>query len=146
MAFLLIGFLFLFSMPVSALQIDETCVQDAQTWYDSLVPSGRLTRLWNNAMFGLDNAKKQAAIDDMQTILDGAGNLDYPDCIVYPHQWYLRAIQYSIDAATSRLAGDPEAEDKATTERSANMGAFHGFMLALGLDMESSEDELDTYK
>jgi len=146
LAFLLVGLLLLFSMPVSALQTDESCVKDAQAWYDQLVPGGRINRLSNNAVIGLSSEKKQAAIDEMQTILDDAGNLDYPDCIAYPRQWYLRGIQSAIDAANSRLAGDTEAQMKASNDQAANLGAFHGYMLALGIDMESSPDELDSFK
>lgn len=139
---IVLGIVLLFALPVAAQEtaVEPTC-EGAQDWYDTLDPDGEILTSFSTALSS--DSRTSARFDAIDTIDDRAeaiSDLEYPDCVEEPREWYLAGLD-SLTEALSLLV-DEEFGDYVVKQIQAmqQIGQFRGYLMALGVEVKTPEN------
>lgn len=115
---------------------NETC-EDAQEWYDSASDPTELLQAFLTAITSTNRTSERvAAIDVFTEVVEAIEeNEDYPECLETPRQYYIDGLTIMADGMTAYL--DEELGDYVikSMEASLKIGAFRGYLEAMGVEL-----------
>ena len=139
-AFIIAAFIFSFVFPSSAQDLPDrsaACRDAAQDWYDD-IPSDSLLFAWVDALSATMASEQNDALDGFIAIRDEIEEKDYPLCIERARAWWLEAMEKSVEVARLYVNED-DGLQRALIDRAAMLGAYHGYLVALGVELEDSD-------
>ncbi len=144
--FLLLTILICFSVvsPIYAQKSDspECDVKAAQEFYDQVDPDQIASIKMLIAISSTSKASaKFAAIDDIRDLATTVEDLDYPDCVKQARDQYLAGIVKVADALEAIADGNIGTFTSLYAEAVQRIGEFRGYLMALGVEVQTSETQ-----
>lgn len=126
----------------------EPCRDAAQLWYASI--SADITLQLSVMMIDSGNAPANVlagadlAVDQS---LSSVEDLDYPDCIEQPRQWYLQGTRLLWQAYQALYISRSHVDFAVLMARGMqSIGQFRGYLAALGVTLDAPEGAVLFYK
>ncbi len=139
---LLVSFGAISSVSAQKSDSSECDVVAAQEFYDQVDPDQTASIKMLIAISSTSKASaKFAAIEDIRDLATTIEDLDYPDCVKQARDLYLDGIGKVADALEAIADGNIGTFTSLYAEAVQRIGEFRGFLMALGVEVQTSETQ-----
>lgn len=147
---LVIGLLIVMAIPLISQDDTPTpdytvaLCEDAQGFYDAAQPIVNDITAQVELMLA---AEDSAGYRDQRAIADDLYNqlleLPFPECAAYAHDRLVEAVPHLLDGAESLALGDTATYIQELATYSRGIGEARGYLVALGVDVDTEGDVTD---
>lgn len=139
---LLVGFAVILPVTAQNLDANDCDIADAQNFYDAVDPEEKVSVQMLIAISSTNRASaKFAAIESIREVATTVEALEYPDCVEAAREWYLAGVDKIAVALEAFADGDFGTFASTYAEAVQRIGEFRGYLMALGVEVKTSETQ-----